>query len=97
MILLSIIFDLPLCLISNNQKQIKMTTLNFKRQDGCEKVYLNPLDKETAEGDVLKVVVLINNDNSIHSYDITYREGHFYMGNRTESTILLPENIILQD
>lgn len=78
-----------------------MTKLRLSKQgqQGCEIVYWNPKGKKTPEGEVMKIVVLINTDTdgSIHGYEITYREGHFYLGGRTETVTVLPADIILVD
>lgn len=74
-----------------------MPTLKFNKQSGCETRYSNPLGEETPEGEVLRVVKLTNQDGSIFGYEITYREGHFFMGGRKESVKELPVSITLED
>ena len=74
-----------------------MTTLNFKRQDDNRKVYINPLARNTPEGEVMKVSVYLNDDGSIDSYEINYKEGHAFLGGKQETVKELPSNITLND
>jgi hypothetical protein len=81
--------------MNNKRDKKKHTTLIFKKQEGCETVYVNPKRYDTPEGEVMKVVKLSNEDGSLYGYEITYREGHFYLGGRTETVTELPTDIIL--
>lgn len=78
-----------------------MTKLKISKngRQGCEITYWNPKGQKTPEGEVAKVVVLINTDTdgSIRSYEITYREGSFYLGGRKETVTELPKEIKLID
>jgi hypothetical protein len=78
-----------------------MTKLKVSKsgREGNTITYWNPKGYKTREGEVLKVLVWLDEmGNPINNYEITYAEGNLYMGDgRTVAVTELPKDIKLID